>query len=70
VRFSWPTALASALNSPGRVFALRERRVRVLLEAVAVPGGICVESRADLDQVRFPDDLTFLDAVRRYYEER
>jgi len=63
-------ALANTLNSPGRVFALTERRVRDLLEAVEGPGGIYVESRADLDQVRFPAELTFLDAVRRYYEER
>ena len=29
-----------------------------------------VETRADLDQVRFRDDSGFLDVVRRYYEER
>ena len=63
-------ALASAPNSPGRVFALTERRVRDLLEEVEGPGGIYVESRANLDQVRFPAELTFLAAVRRYYEER
>jgi hypothetical protein len=61
--------LASAANSPGRVFGLTERQVRDLLEEVEEPGGIYVESRADLDQVRFPDGLTFLDAVRRHYEE-
>lgn len=62
--------LASAMNSPGRICALTERRVRDLLEEVEGPGGIYVESRADLDQVRFPAERTFLDAVRRYYEER
>jgi hypothetical protein len=62
--------LANAANSPGRVFGQTERQVRDLLEEVEGPGGIYVESRADLDQVRFPDGLTFLDAVRRYYEER
>jgi hypothetical protein len=63
-------SIASRDNSPGRVFGLTGRQVQDLLEEVEGPGGIYVESRADLDQVRFPDDLTFLDAVRRYYEER
>lgn len=63
-------SIAVGDNSPGRILNLTERRVRDLLEAVAGPGGIYVESRADLDQVRFPAELTFLDAVRRYYEER
>ena len=57
-------------NSPGRVLGLTERQVRDLLEEIEGPGDIYVESRADLDQVRFSDDLTFLAAVRRYYEER
>jgi len=48
---------------------LSERRVRVLLEAVAGPEGIYVESRADLDQERFSAELTFLAAVCRYYKE-
>lgn len=63
-------ALAHAANSPGRVFGLTERAVRDLLDEVKGVGSIYVESRADLDQVRFPDNLTFLDVVRRYYEER
>jgi hypothetical protein len=62
--------LAKAANSPGRVFGLTERQVRDLLEEVKRLGYLYVETRADLDQVRFRDDLTFLDAVRRYYEER
>lgn len=64
------TSIAVGENSPGRVLSLTERQVRDMLEEIEGPGGIYVESRADLDQVRFPDDLTFLDAVRRYYEER
>lgn len=62
--------LAGAPNSPGRVFALTDRQVRDLLDAVQVTGGLYVESRADLDQVRFRDDLGCLDTMRRYYEER
>jgi hypothetical protein len=62
--------LAHSPNSPGRVFDLTERQVRDLLGAAQRPGGINVETRADLDQVRFPKDLGYLDAMRRYYEER
>ena len=62
--------LASAPNSPGRVFGLNQRQVRDLLDKVQGRGSIYVESRADLDQVRFRDDLGFIDAVGRYYEER
>lgn len=61
--------LASAPNCPGRVFGLNQRQVRDLLDMVQGRGSIYVESRADLDQVRFRDDLGFLDAVQRYYEE-
>ncbi len=63
-------ALAGGANSPGRVFRLTERQVRDLLEDGQRLGYLYVESRADLDQVRFREDLTWLDALRRYYEER
>jgi hypothetical protein len=62
--------LATAANSPGRVFGVTQRQVRDLLDAARGRGGIYVESRADLDQVRFPPNKSFLDAVRQYYEER
>jgi alkaline phosphatase len=39
--------------------------VRDLLEEVKRLGYLYVETRADLDQVRFRDDLTFLDVMRR-----
>lgn len=57
-------------NSPGRVLGLSKRQVRDLLEEVKLSGFIFVESRADLDQVRFRDEINFLDVVGRYYEER
>ena len=60
--------LASAPNSPGRVFAMTERQVRDLLEQVEGTGSVYVETRADLDQVRFRADLDYPDAVRRYCE--
>ncbi|MBC8263689.1 MAG: DUF4007 family protein [Anaerolineales bacterium] len=63
------STLAGAPNSPGRVFDLTGRQVRDLLEEVKALGYAYVETRADLDQVRFRDDGDFLDVVRRYYEE-
>ena len=62
--------LAKATNSPGRVFGLTERQVRDLLEEVKRLGYLYVETRADLDQVRFREDYDFLSVIRRYYEER
>jgi len=62
--------LANAANSPGRVLGLPQRRVRDLLEDAKSLGFVYVETRADLDQVRFRDNRGFLDVVRRYYEER
>jgi hypothetical protein len=62
--------LAHKANSPGRVFDLTERQVRDLLEEVKESGYIHIETRADLDQIRFRDDYDFLDIVRHYYQER
>jgi len=62
--------LAHQANSPGRVFDLTERQVRDLLEEVKELGYIYVETRADLDQIRFRDDYDFLNVMRRYYQER
>jgi hypothetical protein len=62
--------LAHKANSPGHVFDLNERQVRDLLEEVKELGYIHIETRADLDQIRFRDDYDFLDVVRHYYQER
>ena len=62
--------LAKAAISPGRVFGLTEGLVRDLLEEVKRLGYLYVETRADLDQVRFREDDDFLGVIRRYYEER
>jgi len=64
------STLAGALNGPGRVFDLTERQVRDLLEQAEGLGYLYVETRADLDQVRFREDLDFLAVMRSYYEER
>lgn len=62
--------LTNEADSPGRVFNLTKRQVRDLLEEIKELGYIYVETRADLDQIRFRDDYGFLDIVRRYYQER
>jgi hypothetical protein len=62
--------VAHKVNSPGRVFDLTERQVRDLLEEVKELGYIHIETRADLDQIRFRDDYDFLNIVRHYYQER
>jgi len=62
--------LAHKANSPGRVFDLTERQVRDLLEEVKELGYIQIETRADLDQIRFRDDCAFLDIMHQYYQER
>ena len=62
--------LSSAINSPGRVFNLSDREVRDFLHEAQELGYIFVETRADLDQIRFRTDHTFLDVVREYYEAR
>jgi hypothetical protein len=62
--------LAHRANSPGRVFDMTERQVRDLLEEIKRLGYLYIETRAELDQVRFREDYDFLRVMRRYYEER
>jgi hypothetical protein len=62
--------LSKNVNTIGRVFNLNERQLRDLLEEAKELGYIYVETRADLDQIRFRDNCGFLDVVRHYYEER
>ena len=61
--------LAANAESPGRVFGLTERRVRDLLKDIESLGYLYVETRADLDQIRFRYDRDFIGVVRHYYEE-
>jgi len=63
-------SIARAANSPGRLFCLTERQVRDLLDEIKGMGYIFVETRADLDQIRFRDDSDLPGIMRRYYEER
>lgn len=62
--------LAHTPNSPGRVFGLSGRQVRDLLAQAKGPGSINVETRADLDQVRFPQGLEWLAVMEGYYGRR
>lgn len=54
-------------NSPGRIFNLSEHYIRLLLERLNIKRLIALESRANLDQVRFEYNKTWLDIVRLFY---
>jgi DNA-binding Lrp family transcriptional regulator len=56
-------------NSPGRLLNLAEQGVREMLEALNRQGLLSIESRANLDQIRFRPDLSALDVLSAYYEE-
>jgi len=62
--------LCTALNSPGVVYQLPEDRLRAMLEELKNQPGISLESRADLDQLRFSPDLTDVELMKRYYDSR
>jgi hypothetical protein len=46
----------------------REIYIRQALDELHEAGLLTIESKANLDQVRFKRDLTWLDAVREYYQ--
>lgn len=54
-------------NSPGRIFNLSEHHLRLLLEELNTKRLISLESRANLDQVRFETNKTWLDIVKLFY---
>ncbi|MBN1812316.1 MAG: DUF4007 family protein [Anaerolineae bacterium] len=62
--------LAYADHSPGRIMRQRELYLRQALDELHEAGYLTIESKANLDQVRFRTGRTWLDAVRAYYEER
>jgi hypothetical protein len=64
------TCLTGSPNSVGRVFNLRERQVRDMLEEIEQLGHVYVETRADLDQIRLRSEYDLLDVVSSYYEDR
>lgn len=59
--------LCHGSNSPGRLMNLSELRVREMLESLHRRGYLDIESRANLDQIRFNPELTALDVLAEYY---
>jgi hypothetical protein len=57
-------------NGPGRIFQLSERTLRFMLEKIKNAGGMTLESRADLDQVRINPTITDITWMERYYASR
>ena len=62
--------LVYADHSPGRIMRQGELYVRRALDELHEAGRLTIESRANLDQVRFRLGMTWLDAVRAYYQGR
>jgi len=62
--------VSRADSSPGRLLNLREGQVRELLDQLHRTDLLTIESRADLDQVRFAQELTVNEVLSRYYRER
>lgn len=57
-------------NSPGRLLNLGESALRESLEALHRRGLLGIESRANLDQIRFRPELSSLDALAGYYRRK
>lgn len=62
--------LTSADNSFGRICMVNEDQVRRIADDLRANGLVYVESRADLDQIRFTDPFAVTDILQRYLEER
>jgi len=62
-------AMCTADHSPGRLLHLDEPRVRALLNELHEAGRLTIEAKADLDQVRFKPQQTWIDAMREHYGE-
>lgn len=62
--------LVYADHSPGRIMRQRELYLRQALDELHDADQLTIESKANLDQVRFRTGMTWLDAVQAYYEER
>ncbi len=62
--------LVYADHSPGRIMRQGELHVRRALDELHEADRLTIESKANLDQIRFRGGVTWLDAVRAYYQER
>jgi len=60
--------LVHADNSPGRLMRQREAYIRKALDELHEAGLLTIESKANLDQIRYKSSITWLDAVRLYYQ--
>lgn len=60
--------LAKEQNSPGRVFHISDYQLRLALERLHTERHISIESRANLDQIRFRSNEYWLDIVKQFYE--
>jgi len=63
-------AMCAADHSPGRLLHLGEAQVRKLLNELHEANQLTIEARANLDQVRFRPDQTWLAAMQSYYESK
>jgi len=61
--------LVKEQNSPGRVFHISEHQLRLSLERLHRKRCISIESRANLDQIRFRTNAHWLDVVKQFYED-
>ncbi|KOA18753.1 hypothetical protein CLHOM_30370 [Clostridium homopropionicum DSM 5847] len=59
--------IATAKNSPGRIFFIDEHVFRQKLEELKNRRYIGIESRADLDQIRIKTNKSFEDIIEVYY---
>jgi hypothetical protein len=57
-------------QSPGRIMRQGEMTIRRVLDVLHEADRITVESKANLDQVRFRGGMSWLDAMRAYYASR
>nr|TEU11714.1 MAG: DUF4007 family protein [Anaerolineales bacterium] len=62
--------LVYADHSPGRIMRQNELTIRRALDTLHAAGRLTIESKANLDQVRFRGGVTWLDAARAYYQEQ
>mgnify|MGYP001019020213 CR=1 FL=1 len=74
IHYTGATALnidevCNANNSPGRIFILDEHIMRKRLERLKNKGMINIESRGDLDQIRFKEEIVFEKVLERYYNQ-
>jgi hypothetical protein len=63
-------SICSANFSPGRLFRQEEKIVRRELEKLHDAKFLTIEARHGLDQVRFKNDIRWIDAIAMYFEER